>query len=79
MMKWMRPDILNAVQDLSRFMMGASQAHMKEMYHAMKYCVGTPEHGLLLKPNMKWNGDPNFEFIIKGVADSDHAKDPETH
>ena len=27
---------------------------------------------------MKWNGDPNFECIIKGVADSDHAKDPET-
>ena len=40
MMKWTRPDILNVVRDLSRFMTGASQAHMKEMYRAMKYCVG---------------------------------------
>lgn len=32
MMKWTRPEILNAVRELSRFMMGATLAHMKEMY-----------------------------------------------
>jgi hypothetical protein len=53
MMKWTRPEILNAVRELSRFMMSAATAHLKEMYRAMKYCVGTPNRGLLLKPNMK--------------------------
>jgi hypothetical protein len=77
MMKWTRPEILNAVRELSRFMSGAAAAHMKAMYRVMNYCVATPKRGLLLKPNMKWNGDPNFEFVIKGRSDSDYAKDPE--
>jgi len=79
MMKWTRPEILNAIRELSRFMTGASKAHLKEMFRAMKYCVGTPNRGLLLKPTMKWNGDPNFEFAINGRSDSDFAKDPERH
>jgi hypothetical protein len=77
MMKWTRPEILNAVQELSRFMVHASLAHLKEMYRAIKYCIGTPNRGLLLKPTMKWDEDPDFEFEIKGKLDSDFAKDPE--
>jgi hypothetical protein len=79
MMKWTRPEILNAVRELSRFMMHAGHAHLREMYRAMKYCVGTPNRGFLLKPTMKWDGNPNFEFKIKGQSDSDFAKDPERH
>jgi hypothetical protein len=26
---------------------------------------------------MKWDGDPNFEFVVSGRSDSDYAKDPE--
>jgi hypothetical protein len=45
----------------------------------MKYCVGTPNRGLLLKPNKKWDEhDPSFEFVITGRSDSDFAKEPET-
>jgi hypothetical protein len=77
MMKWTQPEILNAVRELSRFMTGMAMAHLKEMYRAMKYCVGTPNCGLLLKPNMKWDGNPNFEFIVKGQSDLDFVKDPE--
>jgi hypothetical protein len=78
LMKWSRVEALNSVRELSRFMTGANGAHVAAMFRAMKYCVGTPERGLLLKPNMEWNGDPNFEFVIHGVSDSDFAKDPET-
>jgi hypothetical protein len=35
MMKWTRPEILNAVRELSRFMAGATRAHMKAMYRVM--------------------------------------------
>jgi hypothetical protein len=41
MMKWMRPEILNAVRELSRFMAHASLPHLEEMYPTMKYCIGT--------------------------------------
>jgi len=77
MMRWSRPEILNSVRELSRFMMEASQAHVKAMYRAMVYCVTTPNQGLFLKPKGVWNGDPNYEFEITGYADSDYAKDPE--
>ena len=77
MMKWTRPEILNAVRELSRFMTGATLADMKEMYRTMKYCAGTPNRGLLLKPNAKWDGSPNFVFEVSGRSDSDYAKDPE--
>jgi len=77
MMKWTRPEMLNAVRELSRFMMDASLAHMKAMYRAMSYALSTPNHGVMLKPNRKWDGSPDFEFEITGRADSDYGKDPE--
>ena len=58
-------------------MTGATKAHLNEMYRAMRYCVGTPNRGLLLKPNAKWDGNPNYEFVVSGRSDSDYAKDPE--
>jgi hypothetical protein len=60
MMKWTRPQSLNAVRELSRFMSGATQEHMKAMCRTLNYCVGTPNRGLLLKPTMKWDGNPDF-------------------
>jgi hypothetical protein len=45
----------------------------------MNYCVGTPNHGLLLKLNAKWDGDPKFLFLVSGKSDSDYTKDPERH
>jgi hypothetical protein len=42
MMRWSRPEILNAVRELSRYMSGASLAHVKAMQQTMKYCVGSP-------------------------------------
>jgi hypothetical protein len=77
MMKWTRPDTLNAVRELSRFMSGATMAHLTAMYRVMKYCVCTPERGLVLKPTEKWDGNPNFEFTVAGRSDSDYAKDPD--
>ena len=64
MMKWTRPEVLNAVGELSRFMSGATDSHMRAMYRALKYCVRTPNRGLLLNPTMKWDGNPDFEFIV---------------
>ena len=75
LMKWSRPEVMNSVRELSRFMTGATTAHMKAMYRVMKYCLGTRNKGLTLKPNCKWDGDPNFEFVITGHSDSDYAKD----
>ena len=75
MMKWSRPDVRNSVRELSRFMTGATASHLKAMYRVMQYCLGTKERGLTLKPNCKWNGDPNFLFVLAGKSDSTYASD----
>jgi hypothetical protein len=53
----------------------AAPIHLKAMLRVLKYCVTTPERGLLLKPTRTWNGDPNFEFIVKGLSDANYATD----
>ena len=78
-MKSSRPEILNRVRELSRYVSKPAMKHMEAMRKVMGYCLETPERGLTLKPSRKWDGkDRNFEFIIRGKSDSDFAKDPET-
>ena len=79
LMKWSRPEVLNSVRDLSRFMTnGAGLAHKTAMDTVMKYVVATPERGLVLKPDAVWDGTKDFVFTITGRSDSDFAKCPET-
>jgi len=75
LMRWSRPEIMNSVRELSRFMQEASKAHLTAMYRVMKYCVGTPKRGLMIEPTEFWDGDKKFEFTISGRSDSDFAKD----
>ena len=77
--KWSRPDIKNAVRELTRFMMRTLGAHEVALKRAMEYCVGTSEKGWLLKPTRVWDGrDKSHKFKVHGYSDSDYAKDPET-
>ena len=50
---------------------GAGIIHKKAMETAMRYVVGTPERGLLLKPIGEWDGRKDYEFVISGCSDSD--------
>ena len=76
MMKWSHLEISNAVRELSRFMKMAMLAHMKAMKRVMSYIITTPEQGLLLEPNAKWDRNAEFKFEVSGQLDSDYAKDP---
>jgi hypothetical protein len=78
MTRCMRPDIMHAVRELSRFAGGALMGHMKAMYRVMAYCVTMSKRGIKIKPSERWDGSPHFEFTISGRADSDYAKDLET-
>jgi len=72
-------EIYNNVRELSRFMTtGIVMVHKKAMFKVMNYCVSTPERGIVLKPNMMWNGNPDFKLVIMGQSDSDFAKDSDT-
>ena len=73
--RWSRPEIQNAVRELSRQGSAPTEAHIKALHRVMEYCGGTPERGWKLQPNRVWDGkDREFEFVVSGIADSDYAK-----
>ena len=76
MMKWSRPEISNAVRELSRFMKTATLAHMKAMKNVMNYTVATTEHVLLLKPYAELDVIPEIEREVSRQTDSDFAMNP---
>jgi hypothetical protein len=78
MVRWSRPDVWNAARELSKSMLGASQAHMKATQRTMQYFFNTPNQGILLQPNEHCDESPQFEFMVSGKSDSDYAKDPDT-
>jgi hypothetical protein len=75
LMKWSRPDVLNSVRELSRFMTGATAAHLSAMYRVMRFCLATRDRGLTLRPRCKWDGSKDFEFELEGESDSTYASD----
>jgi len=70
--RWSRPEMSNAVRDLSRYNGNGSEAHITAMHRAMRYALGTPNRGLTLSPSHVWDGNPEFEFCIHGTADASY-------
>jgi hypothetical protein len=68
--RWSRPDMANALRDLSRYNTNNTITHVEAMHRAMRYAVASPNRGLTLAPFGTWNGDPNFLFTIRGFADA---------
>ena len=50
LVKHSRPDIANAVRELSKSMDGATLAGMKELKRVVKYVIDTEEYGLKIMP-----------------------------
>jgi hypothetical protein len=75
MMRWTRPEILNAVRECSKFMSGAMEVHMAAMKRVMRYVVTTAARGLKICPNAEWDGSKDFLFEVEGWSDSEYAKD----
>lgn len=55
----------------------ASAARLRAMHRVLAYCVGTKKRALHLKPSGKWNGDPEYLFVICGQGDANYATDPD--
>ena len=70
--RWSRPEMANALRDLSRYNTNSSEEHIDAMHRAMRYAVATPNRGLTLTPDMAWNGNPEHQFEIKGAADASY-------
>jgi hypothetical protein len=73
LVKHSRPDIANAVRELTKVLDGATQAHWIAMMRVIKYVFETKNDSLQLKPSLE-----NGLVTIRGVSDSEFAGDRET-
>jgi hypothetical protein len=75
LVKHSRPDIANAVRELSKLMDGPTPAAMKELKRVIKFVLDTEEFGLKLEPT-----EPSIkdEMVLEVYSDSDWAGDKDT-
>ena len=79
MARWSRPDMQNAVRDVSRHGNAPVKAYVKEMHRIMEFVERTKDRVWKLKPDRRWDGfDNTFMFKIKRKSDSDFANCPVT-
>ena len=74
LVKHSRPDIANAVRELSKVLDGASPGTFKEMLRVIKYVLDTRMYGLKIEPTFV-KGSP-WELVL--FCDSDYAGDPDS-
>ena len=72
LVKHSRPDIANAVRELSKVMDKATAGHMKELLRCIKYVLDTRNRKLCYKLKR------TDKIEITGICDSDYAGDPES-
>jgi hypothetical protein len=70
--KHSRPDIANAVRELSKCLSRPNEAAYKEMLRVIKYVHDTPDLGLRMEPTVK------DEWEVKVYSDSDWAGDKDS-
>jgi hypothetical protein len=75
---WSRPDILNAVREISRQLKAPNKMHYDAMIHAMKFCMRTVNRGQKVELKMKWDRDREFEFFVSRMSDSNFNQCPDT-
>ena len=69
LVKFSRPDISNAVRELSKFMDGATPAHMKNMLRPIKFVIDTRQRVL----NFDLKEQEGSQWTLKAFSDSDWA------
>ena len=67
LMEWSRPEIANAVRELSRYMKSPGLPHLKVVYRVMNYCLNTPNRRKLLthdsRAHPNWREFCDYRFI----------------
>lgn len=73
LVKYSRPDIANAVRELSKVNDGTMKAHQKELLRLIKFVVDTKDW--MLKYELKDESKNANKWVLKAFCDSDFAGD----
>ena len=73
MVKYLQPDIANAVREFSKVNDKANQAHYKQILHTVKYVINTKKKILKLRLERK-----DFKWTFKCLCHSDYTEYKDT-
>jgi hypothetical protein len=76
LVKYSRPDLANAVRELSKAVQAPNEASWKEMLRVIKFTLDSKDYGLKLEPNQDMLTDESWELMC--YSDSDWAGDKES-
>ena len=72
-----RPDLTNAVRELSKVLDGATETHLNDLYRVIKYVIVTKLYGLPIEPT--WiPSNPVLNWLLELWVDSDWAGDKDS-
>ena len=74
LVKHSRPDLSNAVRELTKVLDKATVVHWKAMLRAIKYVFDTRGYALKLQPSIR----KDLKYDLEAYSDSEFAGDPET-
>jgi hypothetical protein len=60
--------VLNATRGCAHMMQKPQDIHQQPLQRLAHYIVSTPERGLVLHPNRKWDGSHNFKLQMTGAV-----------
>ena len=66
------------MRELTQFMTRAYPANYKAMEQVMQHVLNTPDRGVIMQPDMNWDGYEAFLFAVDGMSDSGDATEPES-
>jgi len=75
LIKHSRPDLSNAIRELTKVLDGATEAHWKAMTRVIKYVFDTKAYALKLCPK---DGNKKLRYDLEGISDSEFAIDKDT-
>jgi hypothetical protein len=75
---WSRPDILNAVREVPRYLQAPTLEHYDAMLRIMDYCLSTASRGRMIVPVDRSDGTKEFEFVVSGASDAAYNQCPDT-
>ena len=56
----------------------AYPANYKAMERVMQHVLSTPDRGIIMQPDMDWDGNDGFLFTVDGMSDSGDAAEPKS-
>ena len=70
-----RPELSNAIRDLSKCIDKSDTSYYKDLLHAIKYVIYTIDYWYRMKPDENLN----VQWELHGYSDADYSEDNDNH